>query len=170
MLPILRRIIRFFLIPIVRIVYSRRLPNFFSDFQGKRAFLICELSGGEEHWKGIRRRRAHLGNTHPWNRYFNRPLATHLKTLAEIEAFVLGCRYLSDRKTRSSKDFWEPPDIFERRRTGDCEDHAIWAWRQLYELGYKTRLVLGKCHNKGHAWVLVFTNGRAYLMEPTFKH
>ena len=89
--------------------------------------------------------------------------------MAEIEIFLVGCRYLSDRKTRSQKDFWEPPDIFEKRRAGDCEDHAIWAWRQLHELGYKTRFVIGTCNGGGHAWVHIFANGRAYLMEPTQK-
>jgi len=143
--------------------------RFAEDFPGKRVFIISELPGGEEQWVGIHRRNANLGNTHPWNRYFNKPLNTHPKTLADIEAFLISCKYRSDRITRSQSDFWEPPDIFEKRKTGDCEDHAIWVWRHLDDLGYKARLVLGKC-KRWHAWVHIFTNGRAYLLEATQKH
>ena len=163
-------IIRFVLKPIFAILYGRHLPHFSSDFKGERAYMLSELKGGEARWSGTRRRRAHLGNTHPWNRYFNRHLATRPQTLAEIETFLIGCRYRSDRETRSQRDFWEPPDIFEKRKAGDCEDHAIWAWRQLHDLGYKARLVLGYCKGRAHAWVLIFANGRAYLMEPTLKY
>jgi hypothetical protein len=145
------------------------LPHFAEDFPGKRVFIISELPGGEDQWIGIHRRNANLGNTHPWNRYFNKPLNTHPTTLADIEAFLLSCKYRSDRITRSQSDFWEPPDIFEKRKTGDCEDHAIWAWRNLDHLGYKARLVLGK-YKRWHAWVHIFTNGRAYLLEATQKH
>jgi hypothetical protein len=145
------------------------LPHFAEDFPGKRVFIISELPGGEDQWIGIHRRNANLGNTHPWNRYFNKPLNTHPTTLSDIEAFLLSCKYRSDRITRSQSDFWEPPDIFKKRKTGDCEDHAIWAWRILDDLGYKARLVLGK-YKRWHAWVHIFTNGRAYLLEATQKH
>ena len=91
-----------------------------------------------------------------------------VKNLADIEAFLFKCKYMSDRKTRSQSDFWEPPDEFEKRRTGDCEDHAIWAWRHLHDMGYKARLVLGN-YRRWHAWVHIFVNGRAYLLEATQK-
>lgn len=134
--------------------------------------MVRELSGGAKKWLGVKRRHANLGNTHPWNRYFNHPLKTRPKTLFDVERFLMKCKYMSDRATRSQKDFWEPPDIFEKRRTGDCEDHAIWAWRQLDELGYQARLVLGACGGKkdGHAWVHIFINDRCYLMEATSKY
>jgi hypothetical protein len=161
-------LLRFILRPIFIIYHKKRLPHFTHDFEGKRAFMISELPGGSTHWEGQRRRKANLGNTHPWNRYFNKPLKTKPKTLAEIETFLMKCKYLSDQKTRSQSDFWEPPDVFEKRRTGDCEDHAIWAWRHLDSLGYKSRLVIGK-YNEWHAWVHIFVNGRAYLLEATQK-
>ena len=168
-LPFLIRILRILLKPFFIILYKRYLPHFSEDFKGKRTYFLAELRGGQELWLGTRRRKAKLGNTHPWNRYFNRKLVTCPQTLAEIEKFLVGCKYLSDRITRSQKDFWEPPDIFEKRKTGDCEDHAIWAWRHLYDLGYKVRLVLGQCRGGGHAWVHVFRNGRTYLLEATQK-
>ncbi len=163
-----KNILRFLLKPVFSILHNNHLPNFSRDFEGRRVFMITELPGGEEEWEGVRRRKARLGNTHPWNRYFNRPLRTKPRTLAEIESFLHGCKYLSDRRTRSQEDYWEPPDVFEGRKTGDCEDHAIWAWRHLDELGCKTRFVLGKSSG-WHAWVHIFVNGRAYLLEATQK-
>ncbi len=166
---LLLKILRIILMPVSKLMYKKRLPNFRQDFEGKRVFMIAELPGGENQWIGQRRRNTQLGNTHPWNRYFNRPLKTKPQTLREIEAFLCKCRYLSDQKTRSQSDFWEPPDQFEKRKTGDCEDHAIWAWRHLHDLGYKTRFVLGNCGG-WHAWVHIFVNGRVYLLEATQKH
>ena len=168
-IPCIIRVLRFLLRPFFIILFNRYFPHFGEYFKGKRTYFLAELRGGQELWIGTRRRKAKLGNTHPWNRYFNKELVTHPENLAEIEKFLLGCKYLSDRMTRSQRDFWEPPDIFEKRRTGDCEDHAIWAWRHLHDLGYKSRFVLGKLGGGWHAWVHVFRNGRTYLLEATQK-
>lgn len=162
-------LLRFTLKPLFLLSYRRRLPNFSEDFTGKPAFMISRLPGSESRWIGQRRQRAVLGNTLPWNRYFNCPLTVRPQTLAEMESFLYNCRYLSDLETRNRTDFWEPPDVFERRKTGDCEDHAIWAWRHLHELGYRARLVLGNSDGY-HAWVHIFKNRRVYLFEPTQKH
>ncbi len=162
-------LLRFILKPVFLLSYGRRLPNFTEDFAGKPAFMISRLPGNEGKWIGQRRRQAILGNTLPWDRYFNCQLKVRPQTLAEIECFLYNCRYLSDLVTRKQTDFWEPPDVFEERKTGDCEDHAIWAWRHLHELGYRSRLVLGNA-NGYHAWVHIFRNKRVYLFEPTQKH
>jgi hypothetical protein len=149
--------------------HSKRLPYFNQDFNCDRVFMVSALPGGAGEWAGKRRPRPRLGNTHPWRRYFNRPLKTRPHSLADIETFLIKCRYRSDRETRNRLDYWEPPDQFEARKVGDCEDHAIWAWRQLDDLGYRSRLVLGHwgcCH----AWIHIFVNGRAYLLETTQKH
>lgn len=145
------------------------LPNFSEDFEGGRVFMLSKLPGGEEEWEGTRREKTKLGNTFSWKRYFSKPLTTKPETLADIQGFLSGCTYLSDRVTRNCSDYWEPPDVFEKRKTGDCEDHAIWAWRQLHDMGYRSRLVLGDC-GEGHAWVHVYVNGRVYLLEATQKH
>jgi hypothetical protein len=127
--------------------------------------MVTQLPGPGLQHEGQRLRRAHLGNTHPWNRYFNHPLMYYASTIQDVSSSLVTCRYRRDQETRSQRDFWEPPDEFERRRSGDCEDHALWAWRQLTELGYRARLVLGA----RHAWVQIYVNGRCYLMEATFK-
>ncbi len=152
------------------LAFETMLPHFNEDFKCERVFMIVQLDGGPEEWHGKRKKgKIDLGNTFSWSRFFKKPLVTNPESLADIQKFLLRCQYLSDRETRGCDDYWEPPDIFEERKTGDCEDHAIWAWRHLHEMGYKTRLVLGDCKG-GHAWVHIFVNDRAYLLEATQKN
>ena len=117
--------------------------------------MVAQLPGESARYEGKRVRRARLGNTHPWNRYFNRSLRFQAASIQEIATFLRGCEYRRDRQTRSQRDFWEPPDVFEKRKRGDCEDHALWAWRQLTDLGHRSRFVL----SEGHAWVQLFAIG-----------
>jgi len=65
-----------------------------------------------------------------------------------------------------------PPEEFERSRKGDCDDFAMYAWRQLLEMGYKTRFVVGSAGpwNQGHAWVTFEKEGKHFLLEPTAPH
>ena len=61
-----------------------------------------------------------------------------------------------------------PPEEFERSRKGDCDDFAIYAWRQLLEMGYSARFVAGKLSDspQGHAWFYFEKNGEHFLLEP----
>ncbi len=52
---------------------------------------------------------------------------------------------------------------------GDCEDHAIILADWLIALGHNARVVLGKHKNQGHAWVILFKNGKEYVLEATSK-
>ncbi len=66
------------------------------------------------------------------------------------------------------------PTEFEVRRTGNCLDHALWAWRKLGELGYEAELVVGRRlpwdpGDARHAWVLFEENGRRQLLETVEK-
>jgi hypothetical protein len=60
---------------------------------------------------------------------------------------------------------------FENLRKGDCEDHALWAWRKLKKLGIPAEFVCGRSGpadakgNHGHAWIHLELNGEPYLME-----
>jgi hypothetical protein len=89
---IFRAILRFLLKPIFRMIYRYYIPNFKKDFQCAVVFMIAQLPGGEEKWKGIHKRKAYLGNTHPWNRYFNKPLHTKPKSLKDVEKFLRKCK------------------------------------------------------------------------------
>ncbi len=52
---------------------------------------------------------------------------------------------------------------------GDCEDHALILADWLIGLGEDARVVVGKHRNIGHAWVVLFKDGKEYLLEATSK-
>lgn len=168
----MRKIILYILLALqnalLRSLRRKFQPHFHEDFDGERVFMVSQLPGDDDTWKGERRKNVDLGNTFSWKRFFRIPLDEKPETLNDIETFLKCCTYLSDQETRGCADYWEPPDVFEQRKTGDCEDHAIWAWRQLHDMGFRSRLVIGACKT-GHAWVHIFVNGRVYLLEATQK-
>lgn len=61
-----------------------------------------------------------------------------------------------------------PPEEFEKTRQGDCDDFALWTWRQLMNMGYKARYVVGQSgkYGAGHAWVTIEKDGRHFVVEP----
>jgi len=99
-------------------------------------------------------------------------LTIRCSTLDEVQVFLRQCRYASDRDQFGVPEYWVHPRFFERLRRGDCEDFALWAWRQLLAMKLDARLVFGKSgrgKHAGHAWV-TFSDSRAhYLLEPTAR-
>jgi hypothetical protein len=97
-----------------------------------------------------------------------------LGSLAEVQDWLLGCRYEHDEVLFGEADFWQHPSTFERLRAGDCEDYAVWTWRKLIEIGYDVDLVAGWCVQEGeltgrHAWLLLRQEGVEYVFEPAAK-
>jgi len=104
-------------------------------------------------------------------RYVSQPLTVRCQTIRDIRQFLAGCRYVSDKKLFDKEEYWQPPDEFERRKKGDCEDFAFWTWRQMSDMGFDVRLVFGR-HGRygiGHAWVEYFSDGNCFLVEPLFR-
>lgn len=96
-----------------------------------------------------------LHSTFPMGRYFSRPLTVRCKSLEEMRTFLCGCRGVSDEKLFGKSDYWQPPDEFEKRKAGDCEDFSLGTWRQLLDMGYDARIVFGSGrYGIGHAWGL----------------
>lgn len=52
---------------------------------------------------------------------------------------------------------------------GDCEDHALALADWLIGLGYDARVAVGQYKTIGHAWVILFRDGKEYLLEATSK-
>ena len=75
---------------------------------------------------------------------------------------------MSDEEQFGEKDYWQPPEQFEESKKGDCEDFALWAWRQLLQMNYDARFVAGVSgrYREGHAWVTFEKNGKYFLLEP----
>lgn len=108
--------------------------------------------------------------TFPIGRYVSQPLTIQCTTISELRKFLAGCKYVSDEELFRKKDYWQPPEDFEKRKKGDCEDFALWTWRQLLSMGYNARFIGGSAgrYGTGHAWVEYLQEGKWYLLEPLY--
>ncbi len=112
------------------------------------------------------------GATHDFAWYFEGASAVSVATIDDIEAWLRGCAYVGDRELFREEDLWLHPLTFEELRRGDCEDHALWAWRKLVELGLEAWFVVGYLREPGaapirHAWVAYTQNGDTHIFEAT---
>ena len=100
--------------------------------------------------------------------YLSQPLSVACTTISEIRAFLLQCRYVSDQEQFNKPDYWMPPEEFEQRKKGDCDDFALWTWRQLMAMGCQCRFVIGRAsrYGEGHAWVTLKEHETSFLVEP----
>lgn len=105
--------------------------------------------------------------TFPMGTYVMQPLPTKCRSLEEVRLFLSKCRYVSDQVQFGKRDYWMPPEEFERRKQGDCDDFALWTWRQLLAMGYDARFVVGRSggYASGHAWVTYTNAERTFLVE-----
>lgn len=114
------------------------------------------------------------GSIHPFEYYFEGELKCGGGDLAGIEAWLRECTIESDIEQFGIADVWQRPVDFERRRRGDCDDHSLWAWRSLIELGHDARFVCGLLGRNqfrgGHAWVVIRDrSGDEVVVEPMAK-
>jgi hypothetical protein len=110
------------------------------------------------------------GATKPFETYFADTSTATVQSLDEICNWLLDCVYVSDPEQFGQADYWQHPAEFESRRRGDCDDHALWAWRKLNEIGVPAEFVVGRSTGQdgqfgGHAWVHFTSDGREYLLE-----
>jgi hypothetical protein len=117
-----------------------------------------------------------LGSVNDFAWYFEGDSSVTVATIDDIQQWLLACEYVRDPDLFNEADFWQHPRTFEQIRRGDCEDHALWAWRKLIELGYDADLVAGRSlpwvpgrHERGHAWVVFRHEGETYLFETATK-
>lgn len=102
-----------------------------------------------------------------------------MSSLDEIQDWLLQCEYARDEALFNESDFWQHPRTFEQLRRGDCEDHALWAWRKLVELGLEAELVSGTVLRGGdgdgmpsrgaHVWVLLRRGDETIVFETVAK-
>lgn len=130
-------------------------PNAY-DTQGRQTYRLDQL----------RHRLFH--STFPIGMYVTQPLTLKCQSLKDLRRFLRTCHYVSDKEQFGKDDFWMPPEDFEKTRRGDCDDFAMYAWRQLMEMGYKARFVGGKIGDSlsRHAWVMFEKDGKYFLLEP----
>jgi hypothetical protein len=88
-----------------------------------------------------------------------------LYVLAQRKTYMLDSIQYSGREEvwQSSREAF----LFPR---GDCEDHALALADWLIAMNEDARVVLGDMDGNGHAWVVLFKNGKEYLLEATRKN
>jgi hypothetical protein len=113
----------------------------------------------------IRKQRFSRSLEHDFSWFFQGVSEVQALSIEEVCEFLVSCQYISDEELFMERDFWQHPVTFEKTKMGDCEDHALWAWRKLSEIGVEAELVVGKLKDTeeyqyiaapagGHAWVI----------------
>ena len=108
--------------------------------------------------------------------YFEGESTVQVRTLDDVCEWLAECQYLSDDHLFNEADFWQHPRAFEHLRKGDCEDHALWAWRKLVEMGHRAEFFVGQWFEGGgdeharHAWVVFEQDGQRFVLEPIIKN
>lgn len=77
--------------------------------------------------------------------------------------------YLKDSAQYGLNEIWQNSAQAYLNTRGDCEDHALLLTDWLIESGVDARVVLGDYKGEGHAWVVAFMEGEAFLLEATSK-
>lgn len=109
------------------------------------------------------------GSHRAFAEYFQGTSRVLVRSLSEICAWLAGCECLPDHALFFQDDFWQHPLTFEQIRKGDCEDHALWAWRKLAEIGIPARFAAGRWRGIAHAWVVLEDGAGPRLLETTAK-
>lgn len=116
------------------------------------------------------------GSRRPFAHYLNGESRVPVQSVEDVCRWLQQCEYVRDSDLFNQQDFWQHPGEFEALRKGDCEDHALWAWRKLKELNIPAEFVVGRMAwgdetvpAGAHAWVTYVENGRSYILETTHK-
>ena len=116
------------------------------------------------------------GSRQSFDKYFEGESCVRVGTIDDIVAWLQTCEYVTDLELFREPDVWQHPAIFEKRKRGDCEDFALWAWRKLSELGIDADFCVGRviCADRPeidrqHAWVVYRVDGTAFLFEPAAR-
>jgi len=128
----------------------------------------CYDTDGRKVFRRDSRRKSGFKPTFPAGRFLTQPLKHWCSDLADLRCFLAACKYVSDEERFGERDYWQLPELFEETKKGDCEDFALWVWRQLLHMNYPARFVWGSAgrYGEGHAWVTFHREGRVYLFEP----
>lgn len=101
--------------------------------------------------------------------YFECDVQT-LSDVVALQRFYQTCDYADDLEVYGQPEYWAAPDEFEHHQRGDCEDFAIYGWRQLHDMAHSVRIVCGLLDGEapgGHMWLHAHLDGQNYIIEPT---
>jgi hypothetical protein len=140
--------------------------------------MAARLLGSESPWEPIRMRvppgAFGPGSQQPFARYLEGESSVRVQSIDDIVAWLQTCEYVTDIELFHARDVWQHPGAFEKRRRGDCEDFALWAWRKLAEVGVDADFCVGRviCDegpDRQHAWVVFHVDETAFLFEPAAR-
>jgi hypothetical protein len=113
------------------------------------------------------------GSLREFQWYFQGDSTVQVQSVEEICAWLAECQYVHDKELFNETDFWQHPRTFEYLRRGDCEDHALWAWRKLLGLNIQAEFISGETLKeegcRGHCWVHVRMKEGEFMFEATAK-
>ena len=114
------------------------------------------------------------GSLHEFDWYWSGVSQVKVTDVTDISNWLAGCEGANDRALFRQDDFWQHPLTFEQLRRGDCEDHALWTWRKLGEIGLRTEFVCGRYRvapdeQHHHAWTVFHDASGSYLFDPVIK-
>jgi hypothetical protein len=114
------------------------------------------------------------GSNQPFAQYFEGESSVRVGSLDDIVAWLQTCEYVTDDELFHERDVWQHPGAFEKRRRGDCEDFALWAWRKLADVGIDADFCVGRviCDEgpeRQHAWVVFRADETTFLFEPAAR-
>ena len=115
------------------------------------------------------------GSHRPFADYFSGKTSVRVHSIDDIVSWLQSCDYVTDAELFQRRDVWQHPRAFERRRRGDCEDFALWAWRKLAEVGIDAEFCVGRVvccgaeAGRQHAWVVYRIDDEAFLFEPAAR-
>lgn len=136
--------------------------------------MLAELIPGTYDYEGVataepdRSRLRWFAPNAPLREFLESPLTVQCRSVEDIHAFLATCTYVTDQESHLVADQWLMPAELEQTRRGDCEDLALWAWRQLMAMEREARFVCGRPGQRsgGHAWITFVEEGRKFLLEP----
>lgn len=136
------------------------------------ARLVAEWVDHEDVWsfQEVELEPRWLGSRYDFWHYLDGESNVPVESVSDICLWLTECDKRSDLELFRERDYWQHPTTFEQLRTGDCEDHALWAWRKLGELGIPAQFVIGRWQWKPespsfHAWVTYEDDSGFHLLE-----
>jgi len=107
-----------------------------------------------------------------YGRYFPRTrYITHFQPYKLHNVFLMWktvieyIKYKQDLSTCGMRDGWQFSEYTFKMRRGDCEDSSILLCDWLRSMGYDAKVVAGFAQDGGHAWVVVYEDGKACFLE-----
>lgn len=99
----------------------------------------------------------------------NSTLDFEAKSISQIDGWINNAKYISDERLYGESDKWQIPSEFEKLKSGDCEDFALWTWVQLLRMNINARFVLGGLFSNelDHAWVCIYGRNGVKIFECT---